>query len=207
MLKIKQTSWNLKPLFKNDTDPAMKKKRTEHERATLKFVRKWKNRADYIKDPKILKRALDEFEKWQNNFGIYGDLVYYWWLRSEQEQNNARIKAELKKAENHSQKMNNAIQFFELKIAKIEKKMQSKFLNYKPLKPYQHFLENLFINAQYNLSEPEEKILTLKSGPAYSNWTRMTEQFLAKEVQKVLIKSGKYSAKPFSELGIVPGLP
>lgn len=199
-LKIKQTAWNLKSLFKSDNDPEMAKQRKVVEKESYKFINKWKNRDDYLRNPKILKQALDEYEKWMRQYGTMGDEEAYFYLRYYQEQDNPKLKAGLGIVQNLSNKISNDIQFFMLRIARISHKEQSKFLKYKGLEDYKHFLEKIFNESKYLLSEKEEKILNLKSGPAYMNWINMTEGILSKETREVLDEDGKRKVKNFSEI-------
>lgn len=199
-LKIKQTTWNLKPLFKSDNDPQIKKRRKIVDSESYKFINKWKNRNDYLKDPKILKQALDEYEKWLYQYGAMGDEEVYFALRYYQEQNNPKLKAGLSIAQDLGSKISNDIRFFMLGIARIPSKKQNKFLEYEGLKDYKHLLEKIFSESEYLLSEEAEKILNLKSGPAYTNWVNMTEGILSKETRKIFDENGKRKNKNFSEI-------
>lgn len=199
-IKSKQTTWNLKPLFKGDNDPAMAEERKKVERESYKFINKWKNRTDYLENPIILKDALDEYEAWWRKYGTGGDEEDYFFLRTCQDQNNYKLKAKLNKIQNISIKIGNDIQFFLIKVARIEKESQGKFLEYGGLKDYKHFLEKLFAESKYLLSEPEEKILNLKGVVAHSNWVRMTDSFLAKEEKKILTDKGGKANKNFAEI-------
>jgi len=199
-LKVQQTTWNLTSLFKSDNDPQIIKRRKTVEKESYKFINKWKNRDDYTKKPVILKKALDEYEKWISQYGSMGDEEAYFDLRYYQEQNNVKIKASLGIVENLSNRISNDIQFFMLRIARISQKEQDRFLNYKGLENYKHLLEKIFHEAQYLLSEKEEKILNLKSGPAYTNWVNMTERFLSRETRKVLGEDGKRRERSLSEI-------
>ena len=190
MNKMKIT-WDLSPLFRSDNDPNIAKKRKEVIRETSRFAKKWERRDDYLKDPKVLKAALDEYENWNRFYGTLAQENYYFDLRHATNQSDTKIKAKVNLAEELSQKLQNEIQFFELRVAKIEPKLQKKFLTYKPLSPYKHFLEKLFEAQKHLLSEPEEKIMNLKSTTSYTNWVRMTSTFLSKEVR---------DGKNFSEL-------
>lgn len=199
-LKIKQTTWNLKSLFKSDNDPQIKKRRKIVEKESYRFINKWKDRDDYFKNPKILKQALDEYENWTRQYGAMGDEEAYFCLRYCQEQNNPKLKAGFGVVKNLSNKISNDMRFFMLRIARIPQKEQNRFLNYKGLYNYKHFLEKIFNESKYLLSEKEEKILNLKSGPAYTNWVNMTEGFLSKETRKILDEDGKRKEKSFSEI-------
>ena len=199
-LKVKQTTWNLKPLFKSDNDPQIKKHRKVVKKESYKFINKWNSRDDYLESPKVLKQALDEYEKWIFQYGAMGDEEAYFYLRYYQEQNNPKLKASLGIVQDLSNKISNDIQFFMLRIARIPRKEQSKFLEYKGLENYKHFLEKIFNESKYLLSEKEEKILNLKLGPAYENWVNMTEGILSKETRKILDEDGKRKVKNFSEI-------
>lgn len=204
MDKKYKVNWDLSFLFKSDKDPDIEKRRKEVISKTKKFVRNWKKREDYLKDPKVLKQALDEYENWARYYGHNYQEKYYFELRHALNQEDPTIKAKLNLAEELSQDIQNQIQFFELSIAKISPRLQKKFLSYKPINPYKHFLERLFRQSKHLLSEPEEKILNLKTLPSHTNWIRMTSSFLSKEQRKITDESGKKSIKNFSELlGII----
>jgi oligoendopeptidase F len=199
-LKTTSTEWNLKPLFLSDDDKAMAEERAIIEKKSYSFINKWKERVDYLKDPKILFYALDEYEELERNHLGGCKESYYFSLRSSQEQDNPKIKARLAKIIEFHQKIENDIQFFEMNIAKIPKENQEMFLNSKDLEKYRHYLEMSFANAKYLLSEPEEKILNLKSQTSYSNWVRMTSGFISKEERKVLLENGKKQITNFSQI-------
>ncbi len=192
--------WDLSSIFKSDDDPVISKKRNEVIKETDKFVKKWEKRDDYLKDPKILKEALDEYEKWLHFFGADSQENYYFDLRHSLDQANPSIKAKQSQAEESGKNLQNEIQFFELRLAKIDPKTQKKFLAYKPLSVYKHFLVKLFEFAKYTLSEPEEKIMNLKGTTSHTNWVRMTSTFLAKEERKIIDEEGKKITKNFSEI-------
>lgn len=181
-----QTSWNLKPLFLSDDDPAMKIERKKIEEVTSKFVKNWKQREDFLKDPKVLAEALSEYESWSRNYGTAGKEGYYFGLRFAQNQNDPEIKAKLNQITDFSNRILNEMQFFELRISRIDKSLQKLFLDFPELQPFRHFLEKLFASAKYLLSEPEEKILNLKSTTSYENWERLTQGLLAKEERDIL---------------------
>ncbi|MBU2234004.1 M3 family oligoendopeptidase [Patescibacteria group bacterium] len=199
-LRKKQTTWNLDPLFRDDNDSQIEKKRKIVERKSYEFINKWKSSKDYLKKPAVLKQALDEYENWQKNYGTGGDEWYYFWLRTAQNQNDPELKAKFNKIMDFSNKIQTDIEFFTLSIAKIPPKLQKKFLEYKPLENYKYFLEKLFAEARYLLSEAEEKILTLQFTTSHLNWVKMTSGFLAKEERKVFLEDGKRGIKNFSEI-------
>jgi oligoendopeptidase F len=199
-LNTGQTKWNLKPLFENDTDPRMQEQRSIIEQKAYAFINAWKDREDYLKDPDVLMKALDEYEEWKRFIGTDGNEGYYFWLRTQQDQNDPKLKAAFNKIEEFSKKLENESQFFYLRIARIKPEDQKRFLDHKPLGKYRHFLERVFAEARYHLSEPEEKIMNLKSATSYSNWTKMTSGFLSKEERVVLLEDGTRASSPFTEI-------
>ncbi len=199
-VQIKHTVWNLKPLFKGDSDPRMEKNRRTVERKSYEFIDAWKDRSDYLEDPTVLRQALDQYEEWKRSYGTDGDEGYYFWLRTQQDQNDPKLKARYNKIEEFSKKIENDSQFFYLRIARIKPQDQKKFLEHGPLGKYRHFLERIFAESRYHLSEPEEKIMNLKSATSYSNWTRMTSGFLSREERTVVTEDGSRKTKPFSEI-------
>ena len=196
----KKPVWNLKPLFSGDSDLRMEEKRKTLERESYAFINTWKDRTDYLENPVTLRQALDHYEAWKRRFGTDGDEGYYFWLRTRQDQNDPKLKARFNKIEEFSKKVENDSQFFRLRMAGIKREEQKKFLEHDALKPYRHFLERVFAENRYNLSEPEEKILNLKSATSYANWTKMTAGFLAKEERPVVAEDGRKKVRPFAEI-------
>jgi len=197
MVKVGKTEWNLSPLTKGDD---FVKKREELKKAADKFIEKWKDRDDYLKKPEVLKEALDEYEKFGNDYGVEGDEGFYYWLMSQVDSGDSKIKAGFNKVSEFSDKLVNELQFFGMRVSKIPKKDQKKFLEFPGLKDYKHHLEGSFKNAKYLLSEPEEKIMTLKSNSAHAMWVKMVSEFISKEEGEVLDSSGKKGKKGFSEI-------
>ncbi|MFH0876316.1 MAG: M3 family oligoendopeptidase [archaeon] len=197
-MDIKHTEWNLSLLYNSDDDINMAKDREAITKVNSDFIAKWKNRSDYLTNPSILKEALDEFENIIRNYGTSGKEGFYFSLRYAQNENDAKIKAKENLIDDFSLKLDNETQFFLLNLAKI--KETDKFLCAPELKEYRHFLEKSFESAKYLLSDPEEKILNLKSGASYSNWVRMTTSLLAKEERYAIDENKKKKLRNFTEL-------
>lgn len=198
--EYKNVAWNLKHLFLGDDDPRIEQKKKLIEKKSYAFINKWKERKDYLKDPAVLREALDEYELWMRNYGTDGSPGYYFWLRNQVERNNPELKAQVNKIEEFSKKIGNDIQFFHLRIAKIPRSLQKRFLEHKGLEKYRHYLDRIFAESRYMLSEAEEKIMNLKSTTSYSNWVRMTSDFLSREERKVLLEDGRYAVKPLPDI-------
>lgn len=190
--------WDLSHLFKGDDDPEIEKKLKEVEKAGGRFINKWKNRTDYLKDPAVLRKALDEYVVWKSNHGTDGTPGYYFWLRTQQDQNDPELRARFNRIDEFSRKIENEIQFFYLKLAGVSPTSQRRFLKYEGLKRYRHFLERIFAESRHLLSEPEERIMNLKATTASANWVRMTSAFLAKEERQVLLEDGSRGVRTLS---------
>ncbi len=187
----KNYTWDLRELLASDDDPKIGKELKKVESANQRFIKKWQGRTDFLKNPRVLKKALDEYEALQANYGLSGDTGYYFELRSSIDENDPKLKAKSNQIEEFSRKLLNEIQFFEINIAKIPQNLQKKFLTSKELSPYKHFLEKLFQEAKYLLSEPEERIMNLKSQTSYGNWVKMTSSFLSQEEREALTEENK----------------
>jgi oligoendopeptidase F len=192
------TKWNLELLFKNDEE--IEKSRNEAIKETNKFVENWEKRTDYLEKPEVLKEALDDYNYWLASYSSDSKENYYYWLKLYLEQDNSELKAKSNKARDIGIDLYNKIQFFLLRIAKIKPDLQKLFLNNKDLETYRHFLENQFEHAKHDLSESEEKILTLKSSTAHLNWVQMLEEFLAKSQREVLNSEGMTEVQNFSSI-------
>jgi oligoendopeptidase F len=199
-LQADQTVWNLTPLFASDSSPRMAAKRKTVELKSYEFINAWKDRTDYLEKPVILRRALDQYEEWKRSYGTDGDEGYYFWLRTQQDQNDPKLKARFNKIEEFSKKIENDSQFFYLRIARIKPEDQKRFLEHESLARYRHFLERIFAESRFHLSEPEEKILNLKSATSYANWTKMTSAFLSRESRDIITENGGKKAKTFSDI-------
>lgn len=183
-MKIK-TNWDLSSIFSGLDDPKLAEAEKRANTEVELFERHWRDRDDWLKNPAILKEALDHFTRLWEQFGCDTTRSYYLWLLSELDQNDPAIKAKLAKVQDNAQSLVNKLQFFSLRLGGVESTKQKEFLADPELAIYKHWLERLFSEHKYSLSEAEEKIVTLQSGPAFSNWVRLTENSLAKEERPV----------------------
>ncbi|MCL5019355.1 MAG: hypothetical protein M1426_02610, partial [Patescibacteria group bacterium] len=108
----KQSSWNLKPLFESDDDPAMLTQREQVATVHSQFVQKWKEK-DFLQNPWVLKEALDEYENLHRFYSGGGKESYYFQLRTSQDENDPKLKAKFNQVQEFSKKLENDLQFFE----------------------------------------------------------------------------------------------
>src|SRR3989338_5943838 len=153
-MKNIRTEWNFELFFGGKATPQkLKADQVSTLRATRAFAKKWKGKDDYLKDPKVLRRALDEYEAWRAKWGVGGRSEYYYWLRTQKNLADPKNKAALNTIEDFAHKNWNEIEFFTHRIARITVTRQKLFLRSKELIPYRHFLEQLFDEGKYLLSE------------------------------------------------------
>lgn len=195
-----KTKWNLTLLYKSDNDPQIQKDIDKSIKNVKAFVKNWKTNKEYTKDPKILKKALDEYENLIATTGICSKPSYYIELRNAQDQTNPSIKEIFSRISDTCINLENEIQFFELNIAKIPKSKQQLFVNSDELLDYKHYLEGIFKGSKYLLSDKEEKIFNITSRTAYENWVAMIKELTNKQTATILDENMKEKEVSYNEL-------
>ena len=171
-----KTEWDLKKLYyKSENDPQIEMDVVTTEKQYGLFVKKYSN-LKFLKSTKTLLNALQTFKQLSNTNGHKP--AYY--LSYRLSLNSADIQAQkrLSLLEERLTKISNSILFFELALSKVPKKQQLVLLAEKSLFEFQFFLSNIFKFAEYTLTEPEERILSLKSQTSRSMWVNGTEKIL-----------------------------
>lgn len=190
MTKIKhKTKWDLSLMYKNESD--INKHIKEIEKAYKRFAKKYSGK-DFAKTNKSLLEALRDYESLLE--GAVFKPVSYFDLKYSLDTGNQEVQAKLNQVEEKIRKMYNEIIFFELEIARIPKDRQKKILRNKKFSNFSYFLERVFREGKYNLSEPEEKILNLKSQPSRALWIQGV-----KKAQNKLEVNRKGKSVPISE--------
>lgn len=200
MQKNRKINWNLSSLLTGNTNKKIAAEQQIIAHRIAAFVKKWKQKTTQFANPRVLRKALDEYEHIRATHGAGGNAEYYFWLRSNQDQTDPIIKAHKNQCEEFSTKQENELLFFTHAIAHLPKAEQKKLLRHSLLKPYTHFLERLFVEAKYLLSQSEEKIIGLLSGPSYGDWTHLTSELLAKSERLVYNTQNKKEKLPFSRI-------
>lgn len=189
-------NWNYQSLTKTN----FSKKRQEIIKRHHAFAQKWQKNKDWLSDSVVLKRALIDYEKLQKYFADGAEEGYYYSLISHVKENDNKIRAGYNNVRQFGLQMNNKVLFFEHQLARISEATKNSFLKATELVEYKHYLERLFAQSKHLLSEPEEKILNLKTDVSYGNWVKMTASFLSAET--VLFKNSAKKSEPknFSEV-------
>jgi len=180
MNKQFKKKWDFKMFYKGDNDPQIEKDFSIYEKATSSFEKKYKGKTDYLSDSKKLLKALNDYEKLISMSESYKPL-HYFQLKEDINSNNKLVQSRVGVYTERFNKNYNKIIFFTLNLGKIEVKKQKEFLKDKILKKYHYFLERIFINSKFELSEKEEKIINLLNSPAYSMWVQGFSKVLSSQ--------------------------
>lgn len=123
--------------------------------------KKYSKNNDYLESPSKLYKAIFDYEKLQEKIGGAKPLAYlhlYKAINSSDQKAESLMNLSVSKFTNAV----NNIQFFELNIGKISESNQKKFLASEELKNFRYFIKKIFDTAKHNLSEAEERIMSLK---------------------------------------------
>lgn len=174
-----KTQWDLSLLYKSLEDPRIELDQRQADRAIADFAKKYRKDKTHLKNPTSLAKTLLAYEKLAELPA--GRAGYYAAFRKELDVEDKAAEALAAKLEERGTKRGNKILFFILELGKIPKAIQKKFLAASALKSHRYWLKQLFDNAKYDLSEPEEKILSLKSDVSHGRWIQATENILNKK--------------------------
>jgi oligoendopeptidase F len=174
-----KTTWNLGLLYKNETDPQIEKDVRATESAYSKFEKTYKGKTDYLKNETKLLKALQDFEVMIGGLELYKPVRYFSFIQCLNSKDDV-ARAKVTQLTERYTKNDQKIAFFELSLSKIPKDIQVKFLASKKLAHFHYFLKTIFARSKHNLSEAEEKIMSLKSIPAYNQWVESTEKVVNK---------------------------
>jgi len=176
--KIK-TQWDLKGLYyKSEKDPQIEKDIIATELAYKTFAKKYRGK-DYTSTAKKLLVALEAFEELSQASAVKKP-SYYFSFRTVLNANDIVAQKQLALIDNRLTKAINEVIFFMITIGEIPKDLQKKYLNDDLLTKHHYNLEQTFKKAKHLLTEPEEKILSLKSDVSRSKWISGTNKMLSK---------------------------
>lgn len=182
------THWNLGSLYTGANDTNIDKDISAYQSAVLAFEKKYrKHSVLQLSNPKVLRTALDQYEK-LCALSEGSRASYYFALRRELDAKDDEAEKRLNVLGDILTKLGNKLVFFDLSLGKISKTDQVRLLNDKALAKYRYHLSELFQDAKYYLTEPEEKILSLKSNSSYGLWVSGTEKILNR---KTVLHKGK----------------
>lgn len=173
-----KTEWNLKALYSSLDDENLEKDLDNVQKEYTTFALLYKKDMRYLKDEDALATALLMYEKILSlpTYKPY----FYLKLLQDTDSRNTKVRSRLNQIQERLQKLSNIIIFFEINLSKIPASTQKKFLASKKLASYTYFLKKIFDASKFVLSEPEEKIINLKSLPAKTLWVDMIKKLRTK---------------------------
>ncbi len=174
-----KTEWDLSLLYTGLKDPRIERDQKQADQAIAAFAKKYRKDKKYLKNPEALAKALTEYEKLATLPASRAS--YYTSFRKELNVEDKAAEALAAILDERGTKRGNKIVFFTLELGKLPKATQKKFLASPALKPFHYWLKQLFDTAKYDLSEPEEKVLSLLGSVAYDRWVQATENILGKK--------------------------
>lgn len=178
-----QTEWDLVSLYyTNEKDSQIENDIVTAENAYRKFVRKWKKK-DFTSSPKVLAEALREKEALAG-MPEGSRPGRYFSFRLALDTNDEEAARQLALLERRFRPLQDSMLFFSLTLGALPKKQQRAFSQAKELEHFHYYLERLFLAAQHNLSEEQEKIINLKSSQSYGRWTDMLEKLICNRTVK-----------------------
>ncbi len=196
-----KTKWNLQLFYNSRNSKDIKSDVEKEKKIIIAFEKKYKPKTDYLKDANKLLHALEDYEKLEADSSGERALFYYLYLK-ELNSSDSDAVSKLTKLEDEFTKLGNKILFFLLRLGRIDSKLQKSFLNNPTLGKYRYFLKRIFEESKYDLSEPEEKILNLKSQTSYSLWVDGVDKLISTQI--ITYKKKKL---PIAEaMGILPSL-
>ena len=172
-----QTEWDLKRFYKSVDDPNIDKDIKNADKIFSSFEKKYKN-SDFTKNENTLLKALTDYEK-ISELPISKPILYLSYSQTLNSKDE-KVRAKLNLVSQAFSKIGNKVLFFDVKLSKIDKKLQKKFLDSKKLSKFKYLLKKTFESSKYVLSEPEEKIMSLKSLTSRGLWSDLTEKLLHK---------------------------
>lgn len=173
-----QTEWDLKKhYYSSETDPQIEVDIKAIETTYMAFAKKYAGK-DFTSTAEKLAAAL----KAQDALMAIpaSKPILYYWYRQTLDASDQKAEQQINLISDRLTKAGNQTIFFGLAIGKISKAIQKVYLKDPKLEPYRYLLSQIFETAKHNLTEAEEKIMSLKSTPARSLWVNGTDKILNK---------------------------
>lgn len=167
--KIRDT-WDLSRLYASPQDPALERDLRKIERACAAFEAKWRPRAEKLGQPKVLARALADYDELSEVSLGGGKPRHYLFLARSLATDDKAVLAAMGSADERGARAANRVEFFPLALGKLPASAKAKILKAREVSRWRHWLDGVFRGADHHLSEAEEKLSNLVSRPAAQMW-------------------------------------
>ncbi len=178
-----KTQWDMTLFYASAKDPQIEVDLQSFEKAHSAFARAYKGKQDYMTSESALLEAMKDWEELMNIAGTSKPILYFHFLK-DLKGSDAFAQSQINILTGRLNKIVNETLFFPVSLAKIDKNLQTVFLDSEQLAPYRYFLKTIFDQSAHVLSEAEEKILTLMQQPAVSMWVNGQEKLLNEQTVK-----------------------
>lgn len=173
-----KTTWDFaQHYYSNETDPHIEIDIRAIEVAYTNFAKKFAGKDFTSTSAKLLAalKAQDALIELPASKPIL-----YFWYRQTLDASDQKAEQQINLISDRLTKAGNQTIFFTLALGKIPKATQKQYLKEVSLAPYHYLLAQTFETAKHNLTEAEEKIMSLKSAPAHSLWINGTDKIVNK---------------------------
>lgn len=178
VLRQVKVDWDLvKHYYRSENDPLIEQNAKQYERKVKSFIKKYKN-SDFTNSPEKLLTALKDSEKLSETVEA-SRIMRYFSFRTTINVNDNEATRKLHQFAERFRKLANEAIFFDLLIGKISKNKQKEYLNNKKLSKYHYILKQNFETAKHQLSEAEERILSLRSNTSSGMWADAVEKIVS----------------------------
>lgn len=163
-----KTEWDLSLLY-DSPEKDIEKDIEEAKEAYQAFADAYKDDDSYLKDAEALREALEELEYLGGKKNL-GKPSYYYSYKQSLDVSDQAAESKLNQLSQLYSKLGNKIRFFQLNLGEVSEQKQEEFLGADELEHYHKYLRWLFKNAEYNLDEKEENLLSRTSLPRNQMW-------------------------------------
>jgi|AntRauTorcE11897_2_1112592.scaffolds.fasta_scaffold01114_11 oligoendopeptidase F len=174
------TEWDLTKIYDGDAGELAEKDIELATKLYEEFATDYRQDDSYLKEPSVLAEALERLENLGGEVNLARPIIYYSYKKAL----NSRDQEAESKVNQLSQtfsKLSNKVRFFELELGKISEDKQEEFLASRELAHYNKYLTWLFKEAQYDLDETAENILSVTNLPRRSMWVDGVEKVITQK--------------------------
>jgi oligoendopeptidase F len=198
----------LPDLFNGPLDPAIGEYMRSAAEAVERFAGKWSGRTDYCGYPSILRKAFDELESLEREYGvepelgehIYGkDALFYLQLAWMSDVTDEDVKAAKARVLREGKELDDKLRFFRVNLGQISPEYQEMMLAAPELEPYRYELTRAFELGPYQLSDDAIKMLHALEPQANTDWSEHLSD-LAFSTEVLLTIGGETKSYPLPAL-------
>jgi oligoendopeptidase F len=170
--------WDLRELYQNADDPAIDSDLAKTLRRAKAFEKKYRGKIQALK-PAQAKRLLKAIVELESLYERMDRPMVFAMLLHSGKTDDPTHGALLSRTQEQRTKINKHLIFFDLEWVKLGQSTAKKLIGRPCLKKYRHWLQQKRVWKPYYLSEPEEKILDVKSMTGRTAFGRLFEETTA----------------------------